>query len=106
MAQIHAGSERHLQNQHRRFESCRPCQFADFYFLEGMPTDNTAPPGTARPDRWRPYKLWSGDRWECEGCGATIVAGTGLRPIAEHYQDGFAAEVERLGAGQFQVNDC
>ena len=63
-------------------------------------------PGTAQPDRWHPYKLWSADLWECEGCGAQILVGFGEAPIAEHYQDGFADRVVRYGGDQLQVNDC
>lgn len=64
-----------------------------------------AEPGTAQPDRWRPYKLWSGDKWRCPGCGAEIISGTGLRPISEHYMAEFAADRARLSA-EYQVNDC
>lgn len=91
---------------------CIPCQRFfrcvknGFYFTEGMPNGRDVEPGTAMPDRWQPYKLWSGDKWRCEGCGAEIVSGTGREAIAEHYQDGFGEQAERLGANQFQVNDC
>lgn len=42
-----------------------------------------------------PYKLWSGDLWECKGCGTEIVY-TDVRqsPIAEHYQPGFTERCE------------
>lgn len=90
---------------------CVPCQRffrikkSGFYFIEGMPKERQALPGTAEPEKWQPYKLWSGDKWECEGCGATIVSGTGREPINEHYRPGFAEHVEKLGASQLQVND-
>ncbi len=80
-----------------------------FYFLEGMgkPGGNgRPPPGLEAPDQWVPYKLWVGDLWECQGCGAQILSGFGQNRIAEHYEDGFDAQVKRLGADQLQVNDC
>lgn len=77
-----------------------------FYFIEGAPATNDVPPGNAAPEKWHPYKIWSGDLYECEGCGAQIVSGFGREHIAEHYQSGFADVVKRLGADQLQVNDC
>jgi hypothetical protein len=89
-----------------------------FYFIEAMPKgtarfandsqkDGRNPePGTSMPEGWTPYKVWSGDLWECEGCHTQIVHGTGNNRIAEHYEDGFAETIERLGADQLQVNDC
>lgn len=75
-------------------------------FIEGMPAaDYRAEPGLAEPDSWKPYKLWMGDRWKCHGCGATIIVGTGRKPLAEHYEHDFQKQVEQLGA-TFQVNDC
>lgn len=93
---------------------CVPCQRFfrvkqnGFYFIEAMPVYNERHPlpGTAEPAKWTPYRLWVGDRWECEGCGAVIVSGVGLGPIAEHYQPEFAERIQRLGADQLQVNDC
>jgi hypothetical protein len=79
-----------------------------FYFIEAMPVYNEKrpEPGTADPAKWTPYRLWAGDRWECEGCGAVIVSGVSRAPLAEHYQPDFAAQVARLNATQLQVNDC
>jgi hypothetical protein len=71
-----------------------------------MQNAKDAPAGTEAPDQWRPYKVWSGDLWECQGCGAQIISGTGHDRIAEHYQPEFADVVQRLHADQFQVNDC
>jgi hypothetical protein len=59
---------------------CVPCQ--RFYrpekngytFLEGMPIAN-APPGKEYAHAWKPYKLWRGDLWKCEGCGHLTIAG-------------------------------
>ena len=76
-----------------------------FYFLEGMPIDN-ALPGDIEAEKWKPYKLWAGDQWECEGCGAVILSGFGNTPIAEHYQPDFPEIVKQFGGDQFQVNDC
>lgn len=91
---------------------CVPCQRffrpkkTGFYFIEGMPTKTGAQAGTAEPESWVPYKLWVGDLWECQGCGATVVVGVGKGSLAEHFQEDFEDIVKRLGAGQLQVNDC
>ena len=71
-----------------------------------MPKANTALPGTQTPEQWTPYKVWVGDLWECQGCGARIVSGFGREPLVEHYQDGFADTIARTNATQLQVNDC
>lgn len=68
-----------------------------------MPENSDVAPGVLNADQWRPYKLWAGDKWECEGCGAQIVVGVAQRPIAEHYQPEFA---KYATASQLQVNDC
>jgi len=89
---------------------CIPCQRffrpvkSGFYFLEGFP-QGAARPGKSDADRWKPYKLWAGDKWRCEGCGAEIISGTGTRPISEHFESEFATLVESCGA-EYQVNDC
>lgn len=92
---------------------CVPCQRffrmskSGFYFTEGCPVGPERPvPGTAEPEKWKPYKVWSGDRWHCDGCGATIISGTGSRPVTEHYMDEFEKVRTALNAAQFQVNDC
>lgn len=91
---------------------CVPCQRFfrpkknGYYFIEGMPKRGRPEPGTAEPENWQPYKLWVGDQWECEGCGAVILSGFGQHPIAEHYQPDFAERVKAMGADQLQVNDC
>ena len=92
---------------------CVPCHRffrivkTGFYFVEGMPSPGEPypVPGTSEPHRWNPYKIWSGDKWKCEGCGAEIVSGVGMHPIAEHYQTEFQATRARLNA-EYQVNDC
>ena len=91
---------------------CVPCQ--RFYrckengvfFVENMPKENGAPPGKLYPELWTPYKIWSGDKWRCEGCGSEIISGVGRNPIAYQHQKDFAAKIESFGAAQFQVNDC
>ena len=75
------------------------------YFVEGMPIGQNVPPGTAAPEQWEPYKLWCGDRWQCEGCGHLIIVGTGRGPVRERHQRDFAAMIESTSA-TFQVNDC
>lgn len=77
-----------------------------YYFIEGMPTENSAHPGTEEPEKWKPYKLWVGDLWCCQGCGHELVVGVIGGPIAEHYQPRFGEAIETLGASQLQVNDC
>lgn len=99
---------------------CIPCQRFfrckknDFPFIECMPitvanpADMSAPAlesGAASEVLWTPYKLWNGDKWECEGCGAQIVVGVAQRPIAEHYQPEFQKYVDAIKP-QLQVNDC
>lgn len=98
---------------------CHPCQRFyrpeknGFYFIEGMPVasaqdchEGKIEPGTSMPERWKPYKLWSGDLWRCHGCNHQIVVGViSSTPIAEHYQADFAEEAKRLNA-TYQVNDC
>lgn len=78
------------------------------YFTEQMPTGATkdSPPGTAAPELWRPYKLWCGDLWECQGCGSQLIVGTGFKPIRENYDADFEEERQRLGAHKILVNDC
>lgn len=90
---------------------CVPCQRFfrpkenGFDFLEGMPVENRAPRGILAPEKWKPYKLWSGDKWFCEGCGTEIIVGTGVAPIAIQHENDFAETVRKFGA-TFQVNDC
>jgi len=92
---------------------CVPCQRffrvkkTGLYFTEGMPITHARPAsGTAEPENWKPYKIWAGDLWECLGCGAKIISGTGMNSIAEHFESDFEEKQRELGADQFQVNDC
>ncbi len=92
---------------------CVPCQRFfrpkrnNFKFIESMPTGDTddALPGTATPERWKPYKLWNGDLWRCEGCGAEIVVGCAQVPLSEHYKPDFQKLIA-LYQPKLQVNDC
>ncbi len=91
---------------------CVPCQRffrmkkSGYYFTEGMPTEAGVPPGKEAADKWKPYKTWAGDLWECQGCGAQILSGFGLKPCGIHHEKDFEADRKKLGADQFQVNDC
>lgn len=76
-----------------------------YAFIEAMPVGGVrAPPGTEAPEMWKPYKLWVGDLWACEGCESEIIIGA-LHPVAEHYQTEFAAQVARLQP-ETTINDC
>jgi hypothetical protein len=81
---------------------------AGYYFIEAKPKigHGFPPPGTAAPQDWEPYKLWSGDLWECQGCGHDLISGVGYQPVAEYYQEEFDHAVQALEATQFTVNDC
>jgi len=74
-------------------------------FVEGMPTVALAPAGADAPDKWRPYKLWMGDLYECPGCGGQVISGVGREAIAEHFQPDFERTVKSFGP-KLQVNDC
>lgn len=76
----------------RRFFRCTKNGFA---FTEGM--------STVEPAQWLPYKIWRGDLWTCEGCGAEIISGVGSQPIAIQHQPHFDDLNED---SQLQVNDC
>jgi hypothetical protein len=75
------------------------------YFLEGMPGENGVKPGRVEAWRWKNYKLWAGDEWQCPGCASTIIVGVPHQHIAEHYQPDFEEKVRAFGA-TFRVNDC
>ncbi len=91
---------------------CVPCQRFfrpkknGFYFTECMPVIAGALPGKMAPENWKPYKLWSGDLWKCEGCGTEIVNGVGRGPIREHFEGDFHKVTADLNADQLRVNDC
>jgi len=81
------------------------CKKNSFNFTEGAPIVNGAPPGTAAPEQWRPYKIWASDLWACPGCGVEILSGFGKEPLAVQHEPDFAGLRNRLGA-DYQVNDC
>lgn len=91
---------------------CVPCRRffrvkkTGFYFVEGMPLGNNVKPGNEEPQGWGPYKVWSGDLWECQGCGARIVSGVGMEPLAVQHEARFDEILQRVHADQLQVNDC
>lgn len=77
-----------------------------YYFIEAKPVGSTRPkPGLAEPEKWEPYKIWSGDLYECLGCGVEIVSGFGAAPISEYFRDDFRTVRASTGADQLQVND-
>jgi hypothetical protein len=94
---------------------CVPCrrffrvQKNGYCFTEGMPNGKhpgPTPPGKEADEYWQPYKLWQGDLWRCEGCGAEILSGFGRVPVAERYMEYFD-NIRRLGGyDQLQINDC
>ena len=73
-------------------------------FIEGMPQTNLTRVGSSCPDQWQPYKLWSGDLYECAGCGAQTIVGVGQRPLAENHEHDFCKKLKEFGA-KIQVND-
>lgn len=93
---------------------CVPCRRffrmkkSGYYFIEGMPIGRDVQPGNLEPEKWQPYKLWVGDLWQCEGCGAELISGFGQQPISEHYMPEFADKKAGLvdARGGIQVNDC
>jgi len=53
----------------------------------------------------RPYKLWMADLWQCQECGAEVLyTSPSQRPVAEHFQDDFAAKMQSY-APQYQAKD-
>ena len=90
---------------------CVPCERfmrlkkSGFYFLEGMPEHGSEGQGKGAAG-WKPYKLWSGDLYECPGCRASTIVGVGFQPVSEHYLPGFAEVVKVTGADRLLVKDC
>lgn len=75
-------------------------------FIEGMPISGSERPaaGLAQPDQWQPYKVWSGDLWECPDCGHQIIVGVAGEPLAERHYPDMGSWVEK--ADGLQINDC
>lgn len=82
----------------------RPIEIG-YPIIEGRPTHNGAGPGTTEPASWVPYKLWHGDKYQCNGCGVEIVVGFGRQPISEPYHDNWQSMMDAFRP-QLQVNDC
>lgn len=91
---------------------CVPCERFmrpkrnGYFFLEGMPITQPHAIGKGADADWKPYKLWTGDLWECPTCKHQLVSGVPHRPIAEHYEDAFEEKVEAYGAQRLLVKDC
>jgi hypothetical protein len=48
-------------------------------------------------DEQSPYKVWSGDLWECQDCGLQIVhTDSRQTPVSEHHQPNFAERCEQI----------
>jgi hypothetical protein len=79
-----------------------------FNFTEAYPFGGSEPakPGSSEPHKWKPYKIWAGDLYECQGCGVQIVSGFGALPIREKHHEDFEHVRRGIHADQFQVNDC
>lgn len=69
------------------------------YFIEGMPVMDKG------NKTWVPYKLWSGDLWECNSCGGQLVISANQEIAIQHEPD-FKRLVESYKAGWLIVNDC
>jgi hypothetical protein len=97
---------------------CVPCQRFfrvernGYRFTEGMPNGQwpmgmgPTPPGKEHDEYWQPYKIWQGDLWRCEGCGAEIISGVAAEPVGERHMVHFDDVRREGGYDQLQVNDC
>jgi hypothetical protein len=91
---------------------CVPChrfyraEKTGYWFVEAMPSGGTSLPEPGQPEGWRPYKVWQGDLWRCQGCGHQTISGVARLPYAEHYQEDFKETVAKLKADQHTVWDC
>lgn len=45
---------------------------------------------------WKPYRIWSGDLWECPKCQTLLIEGTGKDPISEHFEPDFDEEMRNV----------
>lgn len=82
------------------------CEKNGYWFTEGMPNGRASghtPSGKDYDEFWRPYKLWVGDKWRCNGCGTEIITGVIAGPVSEHYKPEFS---DLNKQSQMQVNDC
>lgn len=53
------------------------------------------PVGTGRVT-FKPYRIWSGDLWECPRCQSQIIEGFGKDPISEHFEPDFDDEMRNV----------
>lgn len=74
-----------------------------YRFIEGMPIPSDAKLGTSEPEKWKPYKVWIGDLWECLGCGHETIAGVGFHPLSVQHCPNFESCIK---TARMQVNDC
>lgn len=72
------------------------------YFEEGMPVVHST--DSVEETIWESYKLWSGDLYECRGCGAEIVVGFGAQPIEINNHEGYKERVASFES-EFMVID-
>lgn len=74
-------------------------------FVEAMPIGEVrSPPGTSHPELWKPYKVWQGDEWQCQGCGHLLIVGVAMEPLSVQHMENFDRWV--ASAPYLQVNDC
>jgi len=74
-----------------------------FVWLESMPIENHAAPGTDYPEKWKPYKIWHSDLWECDGCGHELITGHSHNPIATQHEPKFKDWLPHVKG---TINDC
>lgn len=48
-----------------------------------------------------PAAIYMADLWRCSECSIQVIAGLSNNPIAEHYEAGFAAALERAEADEW-----
>lgn len=82
---------------------CVPCRKFFKIKLNGVAIEEGMPAG-GKDGMWRPYKLWLGDLYACEGCDTEMIFLPDA-PVAEHYQKDYAEWVQRLQPA-FRVDDC
>ena len=70
---------------HAKCKTQMRCKKNDVRVIEG------ATRGTAEA-------IWSADLWACPVCGDELIAGFNIRPIIEHYEDGFEKALEKATA--------
>ena len=47
-----------------------------------------------------PYRIWCADLWECPRCNHQLIAGFGIKPIAEKRDKDFAEELAEIPPGE------